>query len=369
MVIYLTNTSHICECVFEFHSFICLLLFITGMHRFFLLVYFFTLIACDSNEITESRSFYMGFTVDEQETLSTALVEDSEMVHYHFQGVPWTALQASDSIPQHLLDVWMLRRSMLPLAHKVYISASPLSAQWDALADDNSQKEVIQQTGATAFDDERIILAYFKYCKLMIDFFHPHFFNMAVDANLLFLSRPDHWQSFMKFQWSVYVQLKSAYPDLVIFTSVAAEPAIQSFVQNCDYILQRLPILQLIENSDLYSLTIHPKSVSRILNSYDRGEFSSLFQISKKPFALSLNGTTDHLFLNDLDQPTPANFEFSASLNQTLSACLKRRAVFMVRTLEAAEEVVSPHNSPDFKIESIGTTSALWRKYLSISVN
>jgi hypothetical protein len=339
------------------------------MKKVFSLICILIVIGCDSNEIIESRSFYMGFTVNEKETLTSFLVENSEILHYHFEGVPWTVLQTQNSIPGHLLDVWELQRSSLPPTHKLYISVSPFSEGWNSLANDNSGGPLIEEMTTLSFDDEKVISAYLKYCKSLIDFFSPQYFNMAVEANILFLLHPDRWQSFMKFHWLVYTGLKSAYPELPIFTSVAAEPALQNFVRNCDYLLQRLPILQLVENSDLYSLTIHPKSVSRILSSNDTGEFSALFHISKKDFALSLNGTNQYGFLDDGNNVAFGKLKISAGLNQTLSKCLKRKAVFVVRSLEDIDEKKFQNSVANFQVDNLETTTSLWKKYLNISFN
>lgn len=335
------------------------------MKKTFLLI-ILAVIGCDSDEITKGRSFYMGFTFNHQETFSDNTFEDSDIINYHFdEGVPWTNIILTDLIPNHILDSWNLRKMYTPLSHKIYVSVSPLSFGRNKLANDNSFAEkIISGFDSISFTDSRIKTGYLKYCKQIINYFKPNFFNMSADANLFYLLKPDLWQAFIEFHAYVYEELKSSYPDLAIFTSVAAEPALEGFIPKTDHLLQKLAILQLLEHSDLYSLSICPNSISSISNSKNKDSFAELFNISKKPFALTIISRPHLMSPPPHENGLSNQMDSDASLEVALKACLKREAVFVISSNGGSLNI-----DPNLNLTNLDFLITVWKKYLSVDFN
>lgn len=337
------------------------------MKKTLLFIIFLSLCACTADELTKGRSFYMGFTFGRQETFRNSLLDVSDIMNYHFdERIPWTDLATDDFISPEILADWKLKKDFTRPGHKVCVSVSPLSVDRDKLARDIDKADAtIPGMDSISFADDKIKAGYLKYCKLIINYFKPDFFNMSAEANLLFFLKPGSWTDFIAFHEYIYGELKSSYPELVVFSSVIAEPALENYFPNTDYLMQRLPILQILENSDLYALSVQSNTIASVTGSKSDDALSELFNISKKPFALSILTPVPWVSPPVPDKNVSSQMDFHTILEAVLATCLKRHAVFVVSSIQDLDLRTSPNFHP---VESEITTE-VWRKYLSVDFN
>jgi hypothetical protein len=306
----------------------------------------------------------MGFTVSKQTEIQSHLFADSDIINYHFDdGVPWTSILHDDMIPSGILNGWILRKVATKPGHKIYLSMSPLAPTKNKLAFDNSNEEnAIPVADSLSFASESIKAGYLTYCKEIINHFRPAFFNFSSEANLFFYSHPEAWTEFIDFHRYIYEELKSTYPELIIFTSVAVEPALEDLIPGADHVMQRLPILQLLDYSDLFAVSIHPGSVALIAGSKLKSPFAEAFNISKKPFALSI--VADYPWIATCVERESFNMEVDVytAFEDVLGACLRRNAVFVVSSARNVDHTLPRDLSPEI-------TTDLWRKYWSVDFN
>jgi hypothetical protein len=184
------------------------------------------------------------------------------------------------------------------------------------------------------FNDESVKIAYLNYCKRIIDFFRPDYFNMAIEANLLHVNSPLLWTEYMELHRYIYQQLKMVYPELPIFSSVSGAYLLDGYFAGNDHSLQRLAALQLIEHSDLYALSFYPYLSGFLGNPYPESSFDELFNISPKPLAIAETGYVAQNFTIDVGAGA-VSIESDSEKQQKyfqdlLTACEKRGAEFVI---------------------------------------
>lgn len=320
-------------------------------------------ISCEKNDVEASRSFYMGFTpfpydISQEAVDFTydAIAKNADIINHHFDnGVPWQ--EALDNQPFHpnVINDWTFRKSATPSGHKVYVSVAPINLLRNGLALNRGEFEDMALTepwNEYTFSDEQVKLAYLNYCKRIIDFFLPDYFNMAIEANLLYYNKPELWSDFLEFHQYIYTQLKSAYPELVIFSSVTGAHMLNGFFPGNDYSQQRLAALQIIEHSDLYALSFYPYLSSYLGNPYPPNTLPDLFNISEKPLAIAETGYAAQNFAIDsgsgLTEVISNAERQNAYIVDLLAECQKRRAVFVInfvlRDYDALWEKIGAQN-------------------------
>ncbi|HEY3404694.1 MAG TPA: hypothetical protein VGK59_14995 [Ohtaekwangia sp.] len=265
------------------------------------------LVSCDEEPV-ESRSFLMGFTQDDKLVSEpTGGWNKSDIVHFHFDD-PLSLVKSEQRSETGEIAV---KKQLLLENTTLYLSASPINAAWSG--------PKILSPGKFSFKTAEVKEAYLDYCVNLIDSFEPSYFNMADKANLLFLHNPSAWSDFLDFHSFVYTQLKSRYPKLIIFSSIAAEPIIEKELSQ-DRSLQRLAALQLLFNSDLFGITLESKTFNALTYANAKKPFEELFRINAKPLGIEIS----------YDGKESAASNFNSSL---LLSCHSRRAVFLVSQL------------------------------------
>lgn len=269
-------------------------------------------VSCDNDDSATHRDFYMGFTPfpyaysEEARALTYAMLsEDGDIINHHFDdGVPWTEAQKGQPFHSNIMDDWSYRKSLTPAGHKICVSVSPFRLTRDGLATYRGEKEDMplpSPWNKYQFKDEPVKTAYLNYCKRLIDFFDPDYFNMAMEANLLYVNKPEKWSSFLAFHEYIYQELKAEYPDVIIFSSVTGAHLLNGFIEKNDHTLQRLVALQVIANSDLYGISFYPYLSDYRGNSWPEGTFDDLFNLSSKPIAIAETGYPAQTFDVKLD--------------------------------------------------------------------
>jgi hypothetical protein len=302
-------------------------------------------VSCSKDDDPETRPFHMGFTPFPYEKSLEAvnytydrLETESDIINHHFDnGVPWNEALSNEPFHQDVMADWEFRKSRTSANHKIYLSVTPLNFLRTGLSAYRGETDnmVLPAPWDTyPFNHANVKTAYLNYCKRIIDFFKPDFFNMAIEANLLYVNAPGKWSEYMQLHQFVYNELKSSYPGLPIFTSVAGAYLLPGFIGGSDHVQQRLAVLQLMDYSDLYGISFYAYLSSYLGNPYPENTFDELFSISEKPIAIAETGYAAQNFSVDAGnglvsiESDPVKQEKYTS--DLLSACEKYNALFVI---------------------------------------
>lgn len=362
------------------------------MKKFLFLSVLTVLSACGSDEPTEERTFYLGFTpfpyAISQEAVDFTyekIAEDADIVNHHFDnGVPWVEAEHNDPFHINITNDWQFRKNSTPQGHKIYVSVTPIDfvrtgiAKYRAAEED---MELPEPWDAYSFNDEPVKTAYLNYCKRIIDFFEPDFFNMAIEANLLYFNHSPFWDDYLELHEFIYNELKSAYPDLPVFCSVVGAHMMSDTFADNDHLALRTATVQLLEHSDLYALSLYPYLTAYLGNPYPENMLTELFSISNKPLAIAETGYAAQTFSIDTEGgPLTVVSDPSKQekyISELLKACTKRKAKFVINFVlrdydDLWEEIGSPTGvviawrDSGLYDENGNTRKALtrWRSYL-----
>lgn len=299
------------------------------------------LTSCDDDEkaAPTERHFYMGTTPFPYEASETAvnytyqkISESTDIINHHFDnGVPWVEALADEEFSAHIQNDWNLRKSKTPANHKVYVSVTPINLIRTGLASyhgETDNMELPAPWNSYAFDHEDVKTAYLNYCKRVIDFFEPDYFNIAIEANILRATTGEfEYLAYYELHKYIYTQLKLIYPSLTVFCSVSAQHLLPAYIGGPIYIESRQFLAQLLEYSDLYAISFYPYLSSFLGNPYPSNSFDELLKLSDKPFAIAEAGYPAQTFTMDMVWGT-----------QTISGTREKQEFFIRDMLDAAIE-------------------------------
>jgi hypothetical protein len=231
-----------------------------------------------------TRPFHLGFTPMPPVyselgfgVTYTYLQRESDLVSHTLQyGVPWSeALQSSDwrTYPANLRSSWeqlLAADNYFIPGHARYISIHPINYGYDGLAEywgDRASQPLPSPWNTYAFDDPNVKQAFLNYAIATVEFFHPTYLGLGVEANILLARAPWVWGAYKALNAYVYQELKRRYPDLIVFTTVQYEHML-----GLQYDSQRLleqvrdwyptvledEVTDLMKHSDLLALSTYP---------------------------------------------------------------------------------------------------------------
>jgi len=186
------------------------------------------------------RPFHLGFTPFPPAYSDTArdiayayLREHADLISHTFQGgVPWPeALRSADwrTYPPALLAEWSanaVRDAAFVPGHARYISIHPINGSYDGLAPYWGSSESLplpSPWNAYGFDHPDVAQAFLNYASATIDYFHPQYLGISVEANILLARRPEAWIAYKTMIRQVHTSLKARYPQVTIFVSIQYE--------------------------------------------------------------------------------------------------------------------------------------------------
>ena len=305
----------------------------------------FTFIGCNKDDEVKTRSFHMGFTPFPHEiSLEGAnyvygkLESEADIINHHFDnGVPWIEALNGEPFKQNIVDDWNFRKAKTSGHHKVCVSVTPLNFGRNGLAayrGESDNMSLPAPWNSFKFNTPEVKTAYLNYCKRAIDFFDPDYFAMAVEANLLHVTNPGLWSDYNELHSYVYTELKAAYPELPVFTTVVGAHLLSGFIDGNDHVTERLAVLQLLEYSDLYAISFYPYMSKFLGKPYPDNTFDELFHISEKPLCVAETGYVAQTFSMDVGFG-PVTIESDQAKQQKyykdlLEASNKRNAEFVI---------------------------------------
>jgi hypothetical protein len=316
--------------------------------RFTLLVIalFIAGISCEEEKSQLSRSFYMGFTPFPYEASLVAVEEtyanirqNSDIIAHHFDnGIPWAEAKSDAPFSNNILDDWSYRKSSTPPGHKLYVAVAALNPDRNGLAlyrGSSDNLPLPSPWDSYSFNSSEVKVSYLNYCKRIIDYFSPDYFNMSVEANLLHFLAPEKWQDYFSFHQYIYQELKSLYPDLPVFCSITGAHLLEGYYNNNDISKQRQAALNVLEFSDMYAISFYPYLSNYLGDPYPANSFGELFSLSSKPLAIAETGYPAQSFTID-SNGTPVVVESNAKKQESfvldlLNSCTEGKAEFVIQ--------------------------------------
>jgi hypothetical protein len=303
--------------------------------------------SCTKSEpAPSSRSFYLGFTPFPYEATLEAVEfsyqkigQDGDIINHHFDnGVPWVEAETNSPYHANVMNDWSYRKTNTPTGHKTYLSVGPINILRNGLANYRAEEDDMPLPApwnTYKFSDQPVKAAYLNYCKRIVDFFKPDYFNMAIEANLLYFNRPELWNNYLLFHEYIFTQLKTAYPSLTIFSSVTGAHMLSGAFAGSDHLKQREAVKQVLAFSDIYALSLYPYLSYYLGNPYPSEMFNELFSISDKPIAFAETGYTAETFSIEVQPGTFVTISSDADkqekyIRDLLEACTERNALFVI---------------------------------------
>lgn len=315
----------------------------------FSIVLLFVGLACGKEDPVHSstRPFLMGFTPFPYDVSAEALNSTysqlnkySDIINHHFDdGVPWVEALANAPFHENIRNDWAFRKSQTPAAHKIYVSVAPINVFRNGLAPYRSEEpneDLPDEWEDYRFNSVQVKQAFLNYCKRIIDYFNPDYFNMSIEANLLHFNRPELWSDYMDLHKFIYTELKKSYPTLTIFTSQVALYFLDGFIGNVNVDYERKAASELLDYSDLFGISIYPYLTNYLGSDIPTNTFDKLFTLSRKPVAIAETGFAAQEFSIAINQDGSFVQVMGSKEKQNkyfkdlLLACEKYKAQFVI---------------------------------------
>lgn len=197
--------------------------------------------SCSKQEkITDTRSFYMGvtpwpadFTLAEVEKSYGFINSYCDIVSQHIDdGIPYEEFYADLPLPVSFTNDMSFRVSRTPASMKSFLSVSPLNLtrreKSDYYGKSSIPDSIKLKWKSLPVNDPKVVTAYVKYMKWLIEKFNPIYVNYGVESNVL-LWDPAKFILYKDFIGKVYSQLKVSYPNLVLFVSFMVDESVEGF--------------------------------------------------------------------------------------------------------------------------------------------
>jgi hypothetical protein len=176
----------------------------------------------------QSRPFLMGFTrwppeatTQGIEKMNTFLANHGDLTAIHFDGgIPWNEALNAQPFPKTVRDEWAGNKAAIPAAHKLYLAITPIDINRKALAEywnTGTNQPLPAPWNGYAFDNANVKKAYLNYARRAINYFHPDYLAIGIEANIVQVNAPGRWAAYKRLHQYVYIELKKSYPDLPIF--------------------------------------------------------------------------------------------------------------------------------------------------------
>lgn len=161
--------------------------------------------------------FPYDFTAEAVRTV-TGLVRSNANV-YTVQldnGIPWETALKGGALDDKLDDQWRRHRESIASHHEVYLAIAPLAEDrisWAASAGD-------RPAPSWAKEEKRLTpelrMAYTRYVMRAVDYFHPAYLNIGVEAGDMAAKRPEKWPLFESLFNHCAAEVRAKHPKLKI---------------------------------------------------------------------------------------------------------------------------------------------------------
>lgn len=215
----------------------------------------------------QTRPFYMGFTPWPWDSSPHAVTDTYQFItrhadlisHHIEEGVPWVEAGEGKPFPPEMLAAWNSRKNSTPRKMKVFLSLTPLNQERNGMAlnrGSSFQMPLPERFRNLPLNDPKVKQAYLNYVRRAVDFFHPDYLAIAVEANELLDNKPDLWPAFVDLYTYVHQQVKADHPKLPVFFTVSLHNLDNPTRGNVDERWRQIG--QLWARSDLIGISFYP---------------------------------------------------------------------------------------------------------------
>ena len=178
----------------------------------------------------ESRPFHMGFTrwppeatLEGIDRMNNFVNTYGDMTALHFDGgVPWPEALTDSPLPAGLMSSWQFTRDAIPAEHTLLVSITPLDMTRSKLAaywGESDNQPLPKPWDGYSLDHADVKTAYLNYARRVVEYFHPDYLAIGIEANVAQVNAPESWEAYKQLHQFVYENLKAEYPDLPIFAT------------------------------------------------------------------------------------------------------------------------------------------------------
>ena len=243
-----------------------------------------------------ARSFYLGFTPAPYEISEKAIhfiyeniANNADIIAHHFDnGVPWPEALNGEEYPTSVKNDWESRKNRTPGGHQVYLAITPIRLLRNGLADYSSaqgEQPLPPPWDTYAFNHTDVKSAYLNHAIKAVEFFEPDYLAIGIESNLLIDHIPEQWEEYLELHIYVYTQLKTRYPDLPIFATVAGNALLDEYQTEHDTAAHLAALQQILQYSDYYGISFYPHLFKGA--EFPPEMFETLFALSDKPIAIT----------------------------------------------------------------------------------
>lgn len=272
-----------------------------NIYQVFILL-FLLIISCSKNEELinppeQTRSYYLGYTPFPYSITNEAvafsyekILQETDIVSHHFDdGIPWNEAFKDTSFHPNILADWQFRKANTPINHKIFLTVTPINFLRTGISlyrNVEPNMHLLAPWDTISFNHPNVKIAFYNYCKRIIDFFEPDYFAMGIEVNLLMANDKDLWNKYYELHRTVYQKLKLDYPTLPIFVTQTGLDLIGGYT-NANYSDQVTAYNQIMNYSDYLALSSHIFLSSLLTDSIPDHIFDKMFLLSNKPVCIS----------------------------------------------------------------------------------
>ncbi|HMZ41620.1 MAG TPA: hypothetical protein PKN81_12340 [Anaerolineales bacterium] len=215
----------------------------------------------------ESRPFHMGFTrwppeatLEGIDRMNNFVNTYGDMTALHFDGgVPWPEALTDSPLPAGLMSSWQFTRDAIPAEHTLLVSITPLDMTRSKLAaywGESDNQPLPKPWDGYSLDHADVKTAYLNYARRVVEYFHPDYLAIGIEANVAQVNAPESWEAYKQLHQFVYENLKAEYPDLPIFATFTISH--MSGLDGGDQATQKKEIETLLPYLDMLGLSAYP---------------------------------------------------------------------------------------------------------------
>ncbi|MBW9259148.1 MAG: hypothetical protein K1562_16170 [Candidatus Thiodiazotropha sp. (ex. Lucinisca nassula)] len=260
-----------------------------------------------SDELTDTRSFYLSFTYQPYDWSETAFEETvsfigkhSDMIfHYFDDGVPWDEASTDSRYHENVESLLSKRIENINDKQKVAVGLNFLDKNRKTLAGYWGATDGLPRPGKwnrLSINHPDVIDAYVSYCRSMIQRFKPDYFiyGMEVDSVELDVQSAE-FRALESMVSIIYEMLREEFPKLPLVLTFMLAP-------EEDMDKRKLMVERLLPYSDIYAVSFYPYLFDEIGGDSDKIPPNLISRvrsyIGNKPFAIAetgFNAKTWHL--------------------------------------------------------------------------
>ncbi|MBI5934718.1 MAG: hypothetical protein HY867_13515 [Chloroflexi bacterium] len=215
----------------------------------------------------QSRPFLMGFTRWPPEAtaqgvarMNAFLADHGDLTAIHLDGgIPWNEALNGVPLPSAVMNEWKNTREAVPAAHQIYLALTPINTNRNGLAEywkKTNNEPLPAPWNAYAFDNAQVKKAYLNYVRRAVNYFHPDYLAIGIEANIVQVNAPEKWAAYKRLHRYIYTELKKSHPDLPIFLTFSVNH--MNGLDGGDTAAQKKEIKTLLPYSDIVGLSAYP---------------------------------------------------------------------------------------------------------------